>query len=338
MNVANWQFSFGRRSLWWGPSESGTMMFTNNAVPLNKMFSIDRITPFRLPWVFRYLGDIRLTGFIRQLSGQEFLSTTFSGTTGSEIGQYGHELNPQPFLSGGRITFKLTQNFEFGMSLTSKYGGPGLPLTPSTMFKSFFGIHVHGDPLGDGRSGADFSYRIRNWLTFYGETMSEDEPSPIPYPTQSIFQGGVYLAKIPNIPKLDLRLEGGFTDPPVQYYTPGYFYTNSQYVDGYTNDGQLIGTWLGRAAQGESVRTNYWLSARSKIGLELRHRKIDRTFIPHGGTQNDVAVNADLFSRQGLRFSCNVQYERWQIPLLATNRQSNVAASFEFGFWPVVHH
>jgi len=338
MNVANWQFSFGRRSLWWGPSESGTMMFTNNAVPLNKMFSIDRITPFRLPWVFRYLGDIRLTGFIGQLSGQEFLSTTFSGTTGSEIGQYGHELNPQPFLSGGRITFKLTQNFEFGMSLTSKYGGPGLPLTPSTMFKSFFGIHVHGEPLGDGRSGADFSYRIRNWLTFYGETMSEDEPSPIPYPTQSIFQGGVYLAKIPNIPKLDLRLEGGFTDPPVQYYTPGYFYTNSQYVDGYTNDGQLIGTWLGRAAQGESVRTNYWLSAKSKIGLELRHRKIDRTFIPHGGTQNDVAVNADLFSRQGLRFSCNVQYERWQIPLLATNRQSNVAASFEFGFWPVVHH
>jgi len=33
-----------------------------------------------------------------------------------------------------------------------------------------------------------------------------------------------------------------------------------------------------------------------------------------------------------------VQYERWQIPLLATSRQSNVAASFEFGFWPTAHH
>lgn len=341
MNIDNWQFSFGRRSLWWGPSESGTMIFTNNIAPLNNMFSIDRITPFRLPWLFGYLGDIRLTGFIGQLSGQRFLSTTFSGKTGPDIGQYGHELRPQPFLSGGRITFKLTQNFEFGLSLTSKYGGPGQPLTPTTMFKSFFGIHVHGDPLGDGRSGADFSYRIpklRDWLTFYGEAMSEDEPSPIPYPTQSIFQGGIYLAKVPHVPKLDLRLEGGFTDPPVQYYTPGYFYTNSQYVDGYTNDGRLIGTWLGRAAQGETVRMNYWLSAKNKIGLEFRHRKVDQTFIPQGGTQNDVAVNADIFSRSGFRFSGSLQYERWQIPLLALNHQSNVAASFEFGFWPVAHH
>jgi hypothetical protein len=95
---------------------------------------------------------------------------------------------------------------------------------------------------------------------------------------------------------------------------------------------------LGRAAQGEAIRTNYWLSGKSKIGLELRHRKVDRQFLPQGGSQNDVAVNADIFSGPGFRFSGNVQYERWQIPMLATNRQSNVAASFEFGFWPVAHH
>ena len=94
----------------------------------------------------------------------------------------------------------------------------------------------------------------------------------------------------------------------------------------------------GRSAQGESIRTNYWLSARSKIGLEFRHRKVDRQFLPQGGTQNDVAVNADIFAGAGFRFSGNVQYESWQIPMLATNRQSNVAASFEFGFWPAAHH
>lgn len=341
MNVDNWQFSFGRRSLWWGPSESGAMAFTNNAPPLNNMFTIDRVTPFQLPGFLQYLGNIRFQAFIGQLSGQEFLSTTFSSTTGSTIGQYGQPLKRQPFLSGGKISFKFNENFELSLSKTTIYGGPGLPLTPDTLLKTTLGLHIHGDPLGDGRSFADFSYRIpklRNWLTFYGEAMSEDEPSPIPYPTQSIFQSGIYLAKVPHVPKLDLRLEGGFTDPPVQYYTPGYFYTNSQYVNGYTNDGQLIGTWLGRAAQGESIRTNYWLSAKSKIGLELRHRKVDQKFIPQGGTQNDAAVNADIFSRSGFRFSGSLQYERWQIPLLALNRQSNVAASFEFGFWPVAHH
>ena len=341
MNLANWQLSYGRRSLWWGPSEGGAMTFTNNVPPLNNMFSIDRVSPFRLPWVFGYLGDIRLSAFIGQLSGQEFLSTTFSGTAGPTIGEYGHALHPQPFLSGGKISFKLTQNFEFGMSKTTIYGGPGLPLTPKTFLDSTFGIHVHGDVLGDGRTSADFAYRIpkmRDWLTFYGEAMSEDQPSPIPYMSQSIFQGGLYFAKIPRIPKIDLRLEGGSTSAVGYNVEPaGYFYWNAQYVNGYTNNGGFIGSWLGRAAQGEAVRTNYWLSAKSKIGLELRHRKVDREFLPQGGIQNDVAVNANFFSGLGLSFSGNVQYERWLIPLLATNHQSNLAASFQFSFWPKVH-
>ncbi len=342
MNLGNWQFTFGRRSLWWGSSEGGTMMFTNNIAPLNKMFSVDRVSPFQLPWLFKYFGDIRIQAFIGQVSGQEFLTPTFSGTAGATVGQYGQSLQPQPFISGAKLTFNLTQNFEFGLSKTTLYGGPGNRLTAQTLLDSNLGIHLHGDSLGDGRSGADFSYRVpglRDWLTFYGEAMSEDEPSPIPYMRQSIFQGGLYFAKIPRIPKFDLRLEGGTTSAVGYDSEPaGYFYWNAQYANGYTNNGGLIGTWLGRAAQGELVRANYWLSAKSKIGVELRHRKVDQIFLPQGGTQNDVAVNADIFSGPGFRFSGNVQYERWQMPLLATNRQSNIAASFQLGFWPVAHH
>jgi membrane-associated phospholipid phosphatase len=346
MNLDNWQLSYGRRSLWWGPSEGGAMAFTNNAAPLNKMFSVDRVRPFKLPWFFRYLGDIRLQAFIGQLAGQDFITNPSylpsqpNQSVGSTIGQYGQDLHPQPYLSGGKISLKLTQNFEFGMSKTTIYGGPGNPLTLKTLFKSTFGVRVNGNALGDGRSFADFSYRIpklRDWLTFYGEAMSEDEPSPIPYMRQSIFQGGLYFAKLPRIPKVDLRVEGGSTSA-VNYYTGAYFYSNFQYVNGYTNNGLLIGSWLGRAAQGECAQTNYWFSAKSKIGLEFRHRKVDRFVLPQGGTQNDVAVNADIFAGPGFRFSTNVQYERWQIPLLATNRQSNVVASFEFGFWPAPHN
>ena len=343
MNVGNWQFSFGRRSLWWGPSEGGDMIFTNNAVPLNKMFSVDRVSPFRLPWVFQYLGDIRFEGFIGQLSGQEFMSANKTGGVNHVIGQYGRALDPQPFLSGGKLTFKLTQNFEFGLSKTTIYGGPRYPLTPKTFLQSTFGVRVNGiDSSGDGRSTADFAYRVpklRDWLTFYGEAMSEDEPNPIPYMRQSIFQGGLYIAKIPKIPKLDLRLEGGSTSA-VQYTGEpgGYFYWNAQYLNGYTNNGGFIGSWLGRAGQGEVIKTNYWLSAKKKISVEVRHRKADRVFLPQGGTQNDVAVSADIFSKSGFRFTGNVQYERWQIPVLATGPQSNVAASLQFAFWPIPHH
>ncbi len=341
MNVASWQFSYGRRSLWWGPSEGGTMIFTNNSAPLNHMFSIDRVSPFQLPWLFGYLGDIRLSAFIGQLSGQEFLVTNFTGPThGATIGQYGQALHRQPFLSGGKISFKLTQNLELGMSKTTIYGGPTNPLTLKTFYQSALGLHVNGDPLGDGRTTADFSYRIpelRDWLTFYGEAFSEDESSPIPYMRKSAFEGGLYFAKLPRVPRLDLRLEGGTTSPVQGTFCTSCFYSNGQYVNGYTNDGNLIGTWIGRAAQGELVQSSYWVSPRKKIGFEFRHRKIDRQYLPQGGTQNDVAVNADIFTGPGFRFSGKLQYERWQIPVLATNQQSNVAASFEFGFWPTAH-
>jgi hypothetical protein len=221
------------------------------------------------------------------------------------------------------------------MSKTTVYGGPGNPVSIKTLIKSTFGMHVNGDVLGDGRSQADFSYRIpgvRDWVTLYAEALSEDEISPIPYLRKSAPQGGLYFAKIPKIPHLDLRLEGGYTDPAA--FCGECIYSNGQYVSGYNNDGRLIGTWIGRGAQGELVRTNYWLSPRKQIGLELRHRTIDRQFVPQGGSQNDVAISTDFLTNSGFRFSGNIQYEVWQIPLMATARQSNVGVSFAFSYWP----
>lgn len=337
MNIANWQVSFGKQSLWWGPSAGGTMAFDDNAAPIN-MLRVNRVSPFRLPWIFGYLGDLRLDFFLGQLSGQEFIN---NGVLGQQaLGQYGRSLSPQPFLSGGRISFKFTQNFEFSMSKTTLYGGPGNPLTPTTFLKSTLGIHRNAEPIGDGRSVADFSYRIpklRNWLTLYGEGFSEDEVSPLNTPGKSVWQGGLYVAKLPKLNRMDFRVEGGSTSPVDFSPCNGCFYHNFQYVNGYTNDGQLMGTWIGRAAQGEALWSNYWFSATKKIGIELRHRKVDRQFLPQGGTQNDAAITSDFLTKSGFRFSGTLQYERWQIPLLATNQRSNVTASLQFSFWPQFH-
>src|SRR5215472_9874838 len=128
-NLGNWQFSFGKNSLWWGPSDGGDMIFTNNAAPLNNMFTVDRVTPFRLPWLFRFLGDIRFAGFIGHLTGLQLQTALYTGASATTtLGQYGRNLHPEPFLSGGKVSFKLTPNLEFGMSKTTVYGGPGNPL------------------------------------------------------------------------------------------------------------------------------------------------------------------------------------------------------------------
>jgi len=339
MNLANWQLSFGRQSLWWGPGEQGAMLFTNNAEPLDKMFRINRVSPFRLPSFLRFLGDIRSEFFLGQLADQDFINNgQGEGVLNSGlVGQYGSRLAVQPYLSGGKLSLKFTQNFELGVSKTTIYGGPGNPLTPSAFVKSSFGLHRGNSPSGDGRAGLDFAYRVpklRNWFMLYGDAFQEDEISPLNRPYKSAFQAGAYFARLPGIPKMDLRVEGGTTTPINFPVCNSCYYWNNQYVNGYTNNRKLIGTWLGRAAQGESIKSTYWLSSQMRVSIEARHRKIDQKFLPAGGTQNDVAFNSDFLLNSGFRFTSTVQYERWQIPMLAAGQQSNMTASFEVGFWP----
>jgi hypothetical protein len=45
-------------------------------------------------------------------------------------------------------------------------------------------------------------------------------------------------------------------------------------------------------------------------------------------------VNADFLLKSGFRLTGTLQYESWQIPLLAANRQGNVLASLQLGYWP----
>ena len=340
MTLANWQLSFGRQSLWWGPGDEGAMIFTNNAEPLNKMFRLTRVSPFRLPSALGWFGDIRMEFFIGQVAGQQFIDNSQGGLENSRlIGRYGTSLARQPFLSGAKISFKFTPNLEISASKTTLYGGEGNPLTPKTLFKSTLGLHVNEHTLGDGRAGLDFAYRlpkVRDWLTWYGDAFQEDEISPVNRPYKAAFQSGIYVARFPKVSKLDFRLEGGTTSPINFPSCNGCYYSNGQYLNGYTNHGEPIGTWLGRAAQGESAQSSYWLSATKRIGLQVRHRKVDRQFLPLGGTQNDAAIHSDFLLKSGFRLTGTLQYERWQIPLLATSRQNNVTASFQIGYWPLV--
>ena len=335
MNLGNWQVSYGKQSLWWGPSDSGPMLFSDNAGPLDKMFRIARVSPFRLPGLLRYFGDIRAELFLGQLSGHQFINDPEFGI--GVTGQYRKALYPQPFLQGAKISFRFTQNLEFNIAKTTIYGGPGNPLTPKTFFESLLSLHHNGLTVGDGRSVWDFSYRVpklRDWLTVFGEAFEEDEPFPINHLEKAAFQGGLYFPRVPKIQQLDFRLEGGSTSPVSFPTCNGCYYSNFEYVNGYTNNGQLLGSWLGRAAQGEAINSTYWLSPRNKIGVEFRHRKVDRQYLPHGGTQNDFAVDGTFSLKCGLRLLTKFQYEQWKIPLLAGAPQTNIAAVFEIGYWP----
>ena len=62
------QFTVGRQSLWWGPGRGGSMLYSNNAEPLN-MIRYDRLRPVGLPGFLKLLGPMRGQSFIGRLGG-----------------------------------------------------------------------------------------------------------------------------------------------------------------------------------------------------------------------------------------------------------------------------
>jgi hypothetical protein len=334
--LSNYEFTFGKQSLWWGPGDGGPMMFSDNAEPVN-MFRINRVTPLKLPSILGWLGPMRTEFFLGQFAGHELV---FSPA--GLVGQFGQSLNPQPYIHGQKISFKPTRNFEFGVSRTTVYGGPGYPLTWHTFLRSLFstGNTVAGNPdkPGDRRSGVDFTYRLpglRDWLTFYGDGFTEDQYSPIGYADRSIWHAGLFLSRVPGVSKLDLRVEGVYSDNPLGgNLFPGYFYFNATWKDGYTNNGYLIGSWIGRAGQGAQAWTNYWFNARNRLQFNFRHQKISQEYLPGGGSLTDAGVRGDYWLRSNLSVSASVQYERWLIPVIQPNESTNVSATVEILFQP----
>jgi membrane-associated phospholipid phosphatase len=320
-NLGNWLISFGQESMWWGPGASGPLLFSDNAPPV-QMFHIDRVSPFRLPWIFKLLGPARWNLFFGRLQG--------------------HLLSPNPFFHGEKMSFKPTRNLEFGFTRTVVVGGEGRPLTPYRLYLTYFSATsylvkpANKDP-GKRDGGFDFTYRVpwlRNWLTIYNDSISADDVSPLAAPRRAGISPGLYLTHFPRFSKLDLRVEAPLTDTVVTDGAGRYIYWDNYYRDLYTNRKVLMGNWVGRDGQAIQATSRYWLSARSSLQFGYRHEKIDVKYLPGGGTINDASVRAEFQVGREWSASTAFQYEQWQIPLLAPNLQRNVSASFQLVFWP----
>lgn len=332
LNVLGWQASFGKQSLWWGPGMGGDLMFSNNAEPVT-MLRLTRVTPFELPSVLGLLGGIRNDAFLGRIEGYNFLRL---GPEFLLTGSYDRPIDPQPYIWGEKIAFQPTPNLQFGVSITTIFAGLGRPLTFDTFLHSF-SSSGNGQPVepGDRRTGFDFSYRIpglRNWLVLYNGSMTEDEPNPIAYPRRSAMNPGVYLPRIPKLHKLDLRVETGYTNLPNDRRA-AVFFRNWHYAGGYTNYGQIMGSWLGPQARAYQVWSNYWRSGTSKFQVGYRRQTVDPTYAG-GGTLQDISGRYDFQPTPTVAVSTGLQYERWNFPVLAAQNQSNVALSLQITYRP----
>ena len=319
-NFKTIQISAGRQSLWWGPGAGGAPNLSDNAQPLD-MLRLTNPSPWRLPGFLHWLGPVRWDSFLGLMAG--------------------HHYPPTPAIDGQKISFKPTPNLEFGFSRTIVFR----PITTRMFLRGFFSfgdnkttIPGSAADVGDRRSGFDFSYRIpglRNWVILYNDGMTDDETSPIAYPQMSLMNPGIYLPQIPRIPKLDFRAEMSWSDPPALSNRGGqYFYYNGAYHDSYTNDGHLIGSWVGREGHGLQLWSTYWLSPRNSVEAGYRKAHVDRDFIPAGGDIQDFFVRATFQLPLGMEMAAFLQYERWNFPVLSPLAGPDTVASVEFTCHP----
>jgi Capsule assembly protein Wzi len=107
------------------------------------------------------------------------------GQNSGFVGSWTQTLSNQPFIVGEKLSIKPTSNLELGFSLTTPFGGPGVPATPHKLLQAMFST-ANGLPGTSGDPG-DRQRRLRfrihhaaaQWArTFYADAFTDDEPNP----------------------------------------------------------------------------------------------------------------------------------------------------------------
>jgi hypothetical protein len=323
-SVANHEISVGKADDWWGPTQTGSMAISNNAVPIYAL-RINRVVPLRIPFVSDVLGPFRY----------EFLFGSLQG----------HRYPNAPWVHAQKFSFKPTRNLEFGFSRVVIFAGEGhVPLTFGSFwhsFTSFSNVSVaekesRNDP-GFRSSSFDFTWRlpfVENWLTLYTDSIVHDDVSPLAAPRRAAVNPGLYLSHFPKLPHFDLRAEAVSTDPVANSQGGQFLYYEHEYIDGYTNKGNLFGSWMGRQGKGGQAWLTDWLSPKEYIQLGYRNAKVSKTFIPGGTTQNDINIRAVLRLKDDLELNAFGQAEFWKVPALASGPKNDFTGSFQLTYYP----
>ena len=321
------EISFGKSDAWLGPAAGSSMAWSNNAEDIYS-FRINRVEPLTIPLLSRLIGPIRYDFFYGSLKG--------------------HTDPNSPYVHSESLSFAPTRDLQLGFQRTIIFGGEGhAPVTLHTFLKGFFSTSATtvAEKFSRNDPGARFStfhasYRlpgIRNYATFYVDSLVHDDISPIDAPRRAGFRTGVDISQFPLARKLEFRVEAVSTDPGVSTSNQGNFmYIEAVQKQGYTNKGFLMGDWIGREAKGGQAWLTYHIAPQEWIQLEYLNKKNAKDF-DEGTTQNQFKL--DVVKRIGKEIELNgwVQYEAWKAPLYEPGRHTDTTAALQVTWFPKLH-
>ncbi len=342
--LLNHVVSFGKQDQWLGPAQGASMAFSNNAQNFYA-FEINRIEPLNVPALSRLTGPFRYEFLVGALRGHtEMPDPIYENNPSSGADNV---VNPgDPWVHVEKVSFRPYRDLQIGFERTAMFGGEGHQgVSLHAFLRSFFSITAgnssqKGNTTDPGaRFGAfDFSWRLpylRNWLTLYSDSEVHDDISPIDAPRRAAVRPGIYLSHVPGIPKLDLRVEGASTDPPTNRSTGGQFmYFEEIEKQGYTNQGQLFGDWIGREDKGGQAWITYHLSGNEWLQVSVRNQKAVNNFIPGGTTLNDIAFQA--VKRIGKDFEIDGRFavEHYKAPIYLPGEQTVTTTNIQLTWFP----
>lgn len=343
--VLNHVISFGKQDEWLGPAQGASMAYSNNAENIYA-FHINRIEPLSIPGLSRVTGPFRYEFIIGELRGHDLISNP-AWASNPVPSQQANVINPgNPWVHVEKISFHPSEYLEFGFERTALFGGEGhSPVTLHTFLKSFFSTvnvtqTVKNGPSDPGARFAafDFSYRlpfVRNWLMLYSDSEIHDDVSPIDAPRHASFRPGLYLSRVPGVPKLDMRVEGVSTDPPFVRSDGGqYMYWEDIEKQGYTNQGQLFGDWIGREGKGGQAWLTYHLSGNEWAQASWRRQKSAKDFVPGGTTLNDFSFQTVKRIGKNVEINGNFTLEHWKAPVYLPGQQTVTATTIQLTWFP----
>jgi hypothetical protein len=337
-------FSFGKQDEWLGPGLGGSMAYSNNAQNIYA-FHISRTEPLHIPILSSLTGPFRYEFLVGPLRGHTFVPNpqyTPNSAVQSNVLNAGN-----PWVHVEKLSFRPTVNLELGFERTAMFGGKGhSPVTLHTFLKSFFS--VDDDPTGVAKAGRedpgarfssfDFSYRLpflRNWVTLYSDAEVHDDVSPINAPRRAAWRPGIYLSRVPGLPHVDVRVEAATTDPRVSPSSGGHFmYWEQIERQGYTNQGQLFGDWIGREDKGGQAWITYHLSGNEWIQLNARNQKADKDFIAGGTTLNEIGIETAKRLGKDLELKGSFTFEQWKAPIYQPGRNTVTMMQFQLTWHP----
>jgi hypothetical protein len=344
VHLLDHEISFGKQDDWLGPGVGGGMAYSNNAENIYSL-RINRIEPLHIPLLSRLTGPFRYDFLAGKLRGHTLVPNPAYIANPSP--NLPNVISPgDPWVHVEKFSFKPTRDLEFGFERTVIWGGQGHePITLHTFLKSFLStnstyaaVKFSAQDPGARFGAFDFTYRLpfpRNWLTLYTDMEAHDAPSPIAKPLHGTFRPGLYLSHVPGIPKLDVRVEGVDTDSSHPLSIGGrYQYWEIIQVQGYTNNGQLFGDWIGREDKGGQGWMTYHLSGNEWMQVGVRNQKAAKDFIPGGTTLNDINFQVVKRIGRNLEVKGNFTYERYRAPVYLPGQQTVTATSIQFTWFP----